>query len=189
MNGTMYTIGEMLRRARHERNLNLEKLSRSARVPPSTIWKYENEHVDYSFFTVLKLATALQKNVGYFLGEGDSGREDVLLAGPGDGVSCEVQHQHWRLDLFNRRLVGRWMVNGVLHLFAGAEVNPRKAAGEEMFLRCLEGTIDIFLGSRHYILIEGYAMQFRTSEDISLRNRGEQEATSEFTATSFPFDI
>ncbi len=85
MNGTMYTIGEMLRRARHERNLTLEKLSRSARVPPSTIWKYENEHVDYSFFTVLKLATALQKNVGYFLGEGDSGREDVLLAGPETG--------------------------------------------------------------------------------------------------------
>lgn len=189
MKRASYPIGDMLRRARQERNLTLEKLSRSARVPPSTIWKYENEQVDYSFFTVLKLASALDKDFSYFLGRGGNGRDDVLKAGPDDGVSCEVRHQGWRLDLFNRRLVGRWLVNGVLHLYSGADVNPRKSVGDELFLRCLEGTIDIYLGEQHYILIEGCSIQFRTNEEISIRNRGEPDAAAEFAATCFPFDV
>lgn len=189
MKGSEYPVGDMLRRARQERNLTLKKLSKAARVPPSTIWKYENEEVDYSFFTILKLASALGKEFNYFLGRDGSGREDVLEASSDDGVSCEVRLDRWRLDLFNRRLRGRWLVNGVLHLFPGAEVKPRKAADEELFLHCLEGTIDIFIGDQQYVLVEGYAMQFRIIEDISIRNRGGQDASAEITATSFPFII
>ncbi len=189
MQTTTYPLGEMLRRARKERNLTLEKLSRAARVPPSTIWKYENEQVDYSFFTVLKLAAALEKNFAYFLGRGANGRNDVLRSGPDDGVTCENAAKRWRLDMFNRRVVGNWLVNGVLHLFAGAEIHPRKAMREELFLRCLEGTIDIMIGDKQYILIEGYCMQFRTNVEISIRNRGEESACAELTATSFPFSI
>lgn len=189
MKGTSYPVGETLRRARKERNLTLERLSRLARVPPSTIWKYENEEVDYSLLTVLKLSAALGKSLGYFLGRGDQGREDVLVSSPDDGVSCQVPQERWRLDLFNRRLMGRWLVNGVLHLFSGAEVRPRRAVGEELFLRCLEGTIDIFLGDRQYILIEGYSMQFMTNEQVSIRNRGDQDASAMLSATRFPFII
>lgn len=169
--------------------MTLEKLSRAARVPPSTIWKYENEQVDYSFFTVLKLASALEKSFAYFLGRGGDGRADVLLSGPDDGVTCQDAAGRWRLDMFNRRLLGSWMVNGILHLFSGADIRPRKALGEELFLRCLEGTIDIFLGDQQYILIAGYCMQFRTNVNISIRNRGEEYACAELTSTSFPFVI
>lgn len=189
MKATVYPVGERLRRARAERNLTLEKLSRSARVPPSTIWKYENEEVDFSFLTVLKLSKALGKSFSYFLGLGDQGREDVLVSNGDDGVSCQVPKERWRLDLYNRRLVGRWMINGVLHLFSGAEVCPRKAVGEEMFLCCLQGTIDIFLGDRQYVLIEGCSMQFRTNEGVSIRNLGDKDASAMLTATSFPFVI
>lgn len=182
-----YPVGEMLKRARKERNLTLDRLSRAARVPPSTIWKYENEPVDYSFLTVMKLASALNKSLDYVLGRGENGRDDVLLAGPEDGVSCEVCDEHWRLDLHNRRLSGEWMVSGVMHLFPGAIVQPRKTLNESLFLRCLEGTIDITYGDRQYILIEDYAMQFPINEDVTIRNRGEADASAELVATRFPF--
>jgi len=189
MTETNYPVGEMLKRARKERNLTLEKLSRASRVPPSTIWKYENEPVDYSFFTVMKLASALNKSLDYFLGRGDNGRDDMLLAGPEDGVTCEVLDEHWRLDLYNRRLVGDWMINGVIQLFPGANVRPRLALNESVFLRCLEGTIDITYGDRQYILIEGYAMQFPINEEVAIRNRGDAEASAELVATRFPFVV
>lgn len=33
------------------------------------------------------------------------------------------------------------------------------------------------------------AMPFRASENISIRNRREEDASAEFAATSFPFDV
>jgi transcriptional regulator with XRE-family HTH domain len=185
----VYPLGEMLRQARKEQNLTLEKLFRMSRVPPSTIWKYENEVVDYSFLTILRLATALGKSLSYFLGKGDRSREDLLASGPEDGISCHVPGERWKLDLYNRRLVGRWLVNGVLHLYSGAELQPRKAAGEELFLRCLKGTIDIALDDCHHSLTQGQSMQFKTSEQVSIHNRGDQDAMAMLAATRFPFVI
>lgn len=185
----MYPLGEMLRQGRKEQNLTLEKLSKLSRVPPSTIWKYENEVVDYSFLTILKLATALGKSLSYFLGKGDRGREDLLASDPEDGISCHVPGERWRFDLFNRRLVGRWLVNGVLHLYSGADLQPRKAVGEELFLNCLKGAIEIALDDCQHILTVGQSAQFRTSEPVSIRNRGAQDAVAMLAATRFPFVI
>jgi len=189
MKSMPYPVGEMLKQARKERNLTLEKLSRSSRVPPSTIWKYENETVDYSFFTILKLATALDKSFEYFLGRGGPEREDLVAAGPDDGVTCELANQRWRLDLFNRRLVGHWLINGVLRLLPGAEVRPKRMAGEELFLRCLEGPMEVVLGERAYSLTPGTALQFRTNESVSIHNRGDDVVSAELVATCFPFDL
>ncbi len=189
MDGNSCPVGERLKRARTEMNLTLKKLSRASGVPPSTIWKYENEDVDYSFLTIVKLAEALGRSVGYFLGLENPDQGHLVAANPDEGVSCWMDSQGWRFDLFNRRLTGRWLINGILHLQPGARFNPVRLLENEVCLHCSRGPIGVEHGRAVYQLAAGDSLQFRTDAPVTIWNQAEGEARAVMAATRFPFLI
>src|SRR5919108_2147805 len=67
---TVSAIGPRVRKLRRERGFSLQQLATRAGLSAAAIHKIEANSMTPTITTLLKLATALNKSVGYFVDEG-----------------------------------------------------------------------------------------------------------------------
>lgn len=66
---TVSEIGAKLARARAERGWSLQQLADRAGVSPAAVHKIEKSGITPTIATLMKIASALGKSVGYFIDE------------------------------------------------------------------------------------------------------------------------
>jgi transcriptional regulator with XRE-family HTH domain len=76
---TVSEIGGKLAKARAERGWSLQQLADRAGVSPAAVHKIEKSGITPTIATLMKIALALGKSVGYFIDESDPLRPATLI--------------------------------------------------------------------------------------------------------------
>ena len=167
---TVSAIGPRLRKLRRERGLSLQQLATRASLSAAAIHKIESNGMTPTITTLLKLATALNKSVSYFIDEGESPRA-VELVKREDRPPVFTSKQGLKLHNISGRY-GPFFLAG-----AEAEIEPRAWSGEEPMehpgeelVLVTKGTLEFTIEERSYRLRPGDSIHFRTNRPHSWRN-------------------
>jgi transcriptional regulator with XRE-family HTH domain len=177
------SIGPKLRELRLQRGLSLQQLADRADVSAAAIHKIERSGMVPTITTLLKLAAALNRSVGYFV------NEDGEQAGPAVFIPADdrrvVYTSHRGIDLGGiSGPYGRFFLAGaVAEVEPGASsgANPMEHPGEELVF-ILDGTMCFEVDGREYRLGKGDAVHFRTDRPHRWRNPGRQAARAVWMA-------
>jgi transcriptional regulator with XRE-family HTH domain len=182
-------IGEKLKKTRKEKNLTLEKLSKLSGIPLSTIWKYENQKVEYSLIPLLRMAEAMGKSLEYLLESDDEEKERISYAERDDGVAYMSEKEGWQFQTFTKMIAKQTLYVGILTIRQEGAIQENSIPEGEIFLRGQEGTLEVKVDGKTHTVSKDYCLQFKTDSLFSLRCSGKQEAKIYLSATRFPFKI
>lgn len=177
------SIGPKLRELRLQRGLSLQQLAQRADVSAAAIHKIERSGMVPTITTLLKLAAALNRPVGYFV------NEDAEQAGPTVFIPAEerrvVYTSHRGIDLGGiSGPYGRFFLAGAVAAVepgASSGVNPMEHPGEELIF-LLEGALEFEVDGREYRLGKGDTVHFRTDRPHRWRNPGRRTARAVWMA-------
>lgn len=177
------SIGPKLRELRLQRGLSLQQLAERAEVSAAAIHKIERSGMVPTITTLLKLASAFNRPVGYFI---DEETED---SGPAVFIPASdrrvVYTSHGGIDLGGiSGPYGRFFLAG-----AHATVEPGASSGAtamehpgEELVFCLDGALDFEVDGRRYHLGKGDAVHFRTDRPHRWSNPGRTTAKAVWMA-------
>jgi transcriptional regulator with XRE-family HTH domain len=164
------SIGSKVRALRLQRGLSLQQLAGRADVSPATIHKIEHAEMTPSVTTLLKLAGAFNRPLGYFVDEGAGGGPAVLT--PAEGRR-PMFTSHARIDLAGiSGPYGRFFLAGaVATVEPGASSGPKPMdhPGEELVF-VLNGRLEFEVEGRTYVLGAEDALHFGTDRSHRWRN-------------------
>lgn len=171
------SIGPKLRELRLQRGFSLQQLAERADVSAAAIHKIERSGMVPTITTLLKLAAALNRPIGYFV---DEDAEDL---GPAVFIPAEdrrvVYTSHRGIDLGGiSGPYGRFFLAGaVATVEAGASSGDRamEHPGEEL-VYVVDGTLEFDVDGREYRLGKGDAVHFRTDRPHRWKNSGRGKA-------------
>ena len=165
------SIGPKLRELRLQRGLSLQQLAERAEVSAAAIHKVERSGMVPTITTLLKLAAALNRPVGYFVDE------DVEESGPAVLIPADERRvvftSHRGIDLAGiSGPYGRFFLAGAV-----ATVEPGASSGDkamehpgEELVFVLEGALEFDVDGREYKLGKGDSVHFRTDRPHRWRN-------------------
>jgi transcriptional regulator with XRE-family HTH domain len=170
VNEAVSAIGPRVRKLRLERAYSLQELGRRAGLSAAAIHKIEGNSMTPTITTLLKLATALNKSVSYFVDEGDSPRPvEVVRRDERRPVTT------FKEGLTLASISGRYAP----FFLAGAEAEvqphadsgpePMEHPGEELVL-VTKGTLEFTVDGETYRLRTGDSIHFRTNRPHAWRN-------------------
>jgi len=183
LNHIVSSIGPKLRELRLQRGLSLQQLAERADVSAAAIHKIERSGMVPTITTLLKLAAALNRPVGYFIDE------DVEQSGPAVLIPAAerrvVYTSHRGIDLEGiSGPYGRFFLAGAVATLepgASSGQNPMEHPGEEL-VYCLEGVLEFEVDGRAYKLSKGDTVHFRTDRPHRWRNAGRGKAKAVWMA-------
>jgi transcriptional regulator with XRE-family HTH domain len=171
------SIGPRLRELRLQQGLSLQQLAERADVSAAAIHKIERNGMVPTITTLLKLADAFDRPVGYFVDEEAEGAGPVAFTPapergaaytPYAGVRCEAVSGSY----------ARFLLDGtVTAVEAGAGSGPELAQhqGEELVFM-LDGELAFEVDAVDYQLRPGDALHFRTDRAHRWENPGDSVA-------------
>lgn len=169
---TVSSIGAKVAKARAERGWSLQQLGQRAGLSAAAIHKVEKSGMTPTIATLMKIAAALGKSVGFFIEEGDALRPVTVIRGD-ERSTLYTSKQGLTLE----NISGRY---GPFYL-AGAEaiVEPGADSGEERMMHpgeelvlVLRGSMAFEVDGEEHVLREGDSIHFRTSAPHAWRNAG-----------------
>ncbi len=174
--GTVSAIGARIAALRHERGWSLQELSRRAGVSPAAIHKIEKKGMTPTITSLMRIAGALGRSVGYLIEEHDRLRSVAVTrhdARPGISTS--------KSGVTLESVAGRY---GPFFLAgAAATVEPRASSGEqpmnhpgEELMLVLEGTMEWTIEGERYRLDVGDSIHFRTDRPHAWSNPADEPA-------------
>ncbi len=176
INQTVSEIGAKLAKARAERGWSLQQLADRAGVSPAAVHKIEKSGITPTIATLMKIAAALGKSVGYFIDESDPLRP-VTLIRHDERAALYTSKQGLTLTNISGRY-GPFFVAGAEAIVApGADSGPKAMAhpGEELVL-VLEGELVFTVDDEAYALASGDSLHFRTTCRHTWANPGSEPA-------------
>src|SRR5215475_14967396 len=93
VDGIVSSIGPKLKQLRHEQRLSLQQLAAKADVSAAAIHKIERNDMVPTITTLLKIATALDRPVSYFIDSDETPPEPVAFTRAGDRPAVFTPHQ------------------------------------------------------------------------------------------------
>jgi transcriptional regulator with XRE-family HTH domain len=173
---TVSAIGAKVAKARAERGWSLNQLARRSGLSPASIHKIEKSGMTPTITSLMKVAAALGKSVGYFIEESD-GLRPVTVVRRDERTRLHTSKDGLVLNNISGRY-GPFFVAG-----AEADVEPRADSGpqpmihpgEELVL-LLEGTMRFTIDAIDYDLEEGDSIHFRTAYPHSWANPSDRLA-------------
>lgn len=177
------SIGPKLRALRLQRGLSLQQLADRSDVSAAAIHKIERSGMVPTITTLLKLAAALNRPVGYFVDE------EVEEAGPAAFVPAkerrEVYTSHRGIDL---RAIsgpyGRFFLAGAVatvEVGASSGEHPMEHPGEELVF-VFDGVLAFEVDGREYRVGKGDSVHFRTDRPHRWSNPGKKPAQAVWMA-------
>jgi transcriptional regulator with XRE-family HTH domain len=179
---TVSGIGAKVAKARAERGWSLQQLSRRAGLSPASIHKIEKSGMTPTITSLMKIAAALGKSVGWFIEESD-GLRPVTVIRRAERPRLYTSKQGLVLHNISGRY-GPFFVAG-----AEADIEPRADSGlepmvhpgEELVL-LLEGRMTFTVDAVPYDLEEGDSIHFRTAYPHSWANPTDRPARAVWLA-------
>lgn len=163
-------IGGKLRQVRQQKGLSMQQLANRAGVSPAAIHKIEHSHMIPTITTLMKLASALNRSVAFFVDEEDIGRPAVFKASDERRPVLTSKHG---LDL--QSISGPYgqflLAAAIATLEPGADSGPQpmEHPGEEL-VHVLHGRIEICVDDDVFHLGAGDSLHFRTDRPHQWRN-------------------
>jgi transcriptional regulator with XRE-family HTH domain len=163
-------IGPRVRKLRQERGFSLQELGRRSGLSAAAIHKIEGNSMTPTITTLLKLATALNKSVGFFVDEGDSPRPVEVIRRE-DRRTVFTFKEGLTLASISGRYAPFFLAGAEAtvepHASSGPE--PMQHPGEELVL-VTKGTLEFTIEGETIRLRRGDSIHFRTNRPHGWRN-------------------
>jgi transcriptional regulator with XRE-family HTH domain len=173
---TVSGIGGKVATARAERGWSLQQLARRASLSPASIHKIEKNGMTPTITSLMKIASALGKSVGWFIEESD-GLRPVTVVRREERPQLHTSKAGLVLNNISGRY-GPFFVAGAeaeIGPYADSGPVPMLHPGEELVL-LLEGSMRFTIDAQPYELEEGDSIHFRTAFPHSWENPSERPA-------------
>jgi transcriptional regulator with XRE-family HTH domain len=165
VDGIVNSIGPKLKQLRHDQRLSLQQLAVKADVSAAAIHKIERNDMVPTITTLLKIATALERPVSYFIDNDDTPPEPVAFTRASDRPAVFTPHQ-------GLHLAG---VSGPYTPFrsaaAVATLDPGATSGSKALVHPGEELVFVFDGS---VVFDIAGMRYKVGRGDSLHFLGEQ---------------
>ena len=173
---TVSAIGAKVAKARAERGWSLQQLAKRSGLSPASIHKIEKSGMTPTITSLMKVAAALGKSVGYFIEESD-GLRPVTVVRRDERTRLHTSKEGLVLNNISGRY-GPFFVAGAeadIEPWADSGPQPMVHPGEELVL-LLEGTMTFTIDAVPYELEEGDSIHFRTAHPHSWSNPTDRPA-------------
>jgi len=173
---TVSSIGAKVAKARAERGWSLQQLGHRAGVSAAAIHKIEKSGMTPTIATLMKIAAALGKSVGFFIEEGDAPRP-VTVIRRDERSLLYTSKQGLVLENISGRYGPFYLAGAEATVEPGADSGPERMThpGEELAL-VLEGSLVFEVDGEEHLLAEGDSVHFRTSVPHAWRNPADEPA-------------
>lgn len=168
-------IGQKLRQLRRQRNLSLQQLAERSGVSAAAIHKIERNGMVPTVATLMKLASALNRSVSYFVEE-ESTRAAVLVR-PADRRQLFTSKRGIDLKSISGPYGPFFIAGAFATIEPGADSGPRpmEHPGEELVF-LLQGGLTFVVDEEEFQLSPGDALHFRTDRPHRWSNPFPEEA-------------
>lgn len=168
-------IGEKVRRLRKKNGHSIQKLSELSGVSPAGIYKIETNGMVPTITTLVKLATALEQRVSFFVEEENASPASRYIKK--NERQVVASSQEGRTEVVAERLKRGRMDAIFRTLEAGSKSkNPLVHTDCEHLIYCLRGELSVRRGDESYQLKEGDSFHCEASGRVHLENKGRSEA-------------
>jgi transcriptional regulator with XRE-family HTH domain len=167
---TVSEIGAKVAKARAERGWSLAQLAERAGLSPAAVHKVEKSGMTPTIASLMKIASALGKSVGYFVEEADPVRP-VTVIRQDERAPLFTSKQGLVLENISGRYGPFWVAGAEAHVEPGADSGPEPMShpGEELVL-VTRGRMSFTIDDVRYDLGEGDSIHFRTVRPHSWSN-------------------
>ncbi len=179
---TVSELGAKVALARAERGWSLARLAERADLSPAAVHKIEKSGMTPTVTSLMKIASALGKSVGFFVGEYDPARP-VSVTRRGDRARLYTSKQGITLENVSGRYGPFWVAGAEALVEPGADSgsDPMTHPGEELVL-VHEGSLRFVVDGEPYAIEAGDSIHFRTVRPHSWSNPGEIAARAMWLA-------
>jgi transcriptional regulator with XRE-family HTH domain len=159
---TVSEIGAKVAKARAERGWSLAQLAERAGLSPAAVHKVEKSGMTPTIASLMKIASALGKSVGYFVDEADPVRP-VTVIRQGERTPLYTSKQGLVLENISGRYGPFWVAGAEALVEPGADSGPEPMShpGEELVL-VTQGRMSFTIDDVRYDLGVGDSIHFRT---------------------------
>jgi transcriptional regulator with XRE-family HTH domain len=159
---TVSEIGAKVANARAERGWSLARLAERAGLSAAAVHKIEKSGMTPTIASLMKIASALGKSVGYFVDEADPVRP-VTVIRRDERAPLYTSKQGLVLENISGRYGPFWVAGAEAHVEPGADSGPEPMShpGEELVL-VTQGRMSFTIDDVRYDLREGDSIHFRT---------------------------
>jgi transcriptional regulator with XRE-family HTH domain len=166
------SIGPRLRELRLQQSLSLQQLAERAGVSAAAIHKIERNGMVPTITTLLKLADAFDRPVGYFVDEEADGAGPVAFTPAPDRGAAYTPHAGVKAETISGSYARFFLDGAVTTIEPGAGSGPvlDQHQGEEL-LFMLDGGLSFSVDGIEYNLGPGDALHFRTDRPHRWENR------------------
>jgi transcriptional regulator with XRE-family HTH domain len=167
------SIGPRLRELRLQQSLSLQQLAERAGVSAAAIHKIERNGMVPTITTLLKLADAFDRPVGYFVDEEADGAGPVAFTPAPERGAAYSPHAGVNAQSISGSYARFFLDGAVTTIEAGAGSGPAldQHQGEELVFM-LDGTLAFEVDGIDYRLGAGDALHFRTDRPHRWQNSG-----------------
>jgi transcriptional regulator with XRE-family HTH domain len=168
-------IGPKLQQLRRQRNLSLQALAQRSDVSAAAIHKIERNGMVPTVATLMKLAAALDRPLGYFVDEDPGG--PCVLVRPEERRKVFTSKSGLDLEGISGPYGPFFMAGAVATVEPGADSGPRamEHPGEELVF-VLEGAMRFSIDGEEYAVGAGDALHWRTDRPHRWSNPTAQQA-------------
>jgi transcriptional regulator with XRE-family HTH domain len=171
-------ISQNIKRYRLNKGLSLDQLARFCGLTKGYVSKIENSEKAPPFSTLIKIATALNIDVGLLIADDndilDDARICIVRKGEGKAVITQGSLYGYKYEALAQKKPGK---NMEPYIFFPVAKNETMFSHEgEEFQYVLEGTHEFTYGDQKYTLREGDSIYFDSSVPHSGRSMGKQRA-------------
>jgi len=167
---TVSQIGAKVAKARAERGWSLAQLAERAGLSPAAVHKIEKSGMTPTIASLMKIASALGKSVGFFVEEADSTRPVTVVRGD-ERTLLYTSKEGLTLENISGRYGPFWVAGAeaTVEPLADSGPVPMQHPGEELVL-VVEGSMRFTIDDEPYDLEAGDSIHFRTVRPHSWAN-------------------
>jgi transcriptional regulator with XRE-family HTH domain len=173
---TVSEIGAKVAKARAERGWSLAQLAERAGLSTAAVHKIEKSGMTPTIASLMKVAAALGKSVGYFVEEVEATRPVTVIRAD-QRSRLYTSKQGLELQNISGRYGPFWVAGAEAHVepLADSGPEPMSHPGEELVL-VLDGRMTFTIDGELYELEAGDSIHFRTVRPHSWANPDQQAA-------------
>jgi transcriptional regulator with XRE-family HTH domain len=173
---TVSGIGAKVAKARAERGWSLAQLAERAGLSTAAVHKIEKSGMTPTIASLMKVAAALGKSVGYFVEEVEATRPVTVIRSD-ERTRLYTSKQGLELQNISGRYGPFWVAGAEAHLepLADSGPVPMSHPGEELVL-VVDGRMTFTIDGESYALGSGDSIHFRTVRPHSWANPDDRPA-------------